>query len=167
MYSYGSKAQCSHGEESSSHLGAHLPSSHSYLSPLCRGNHYYYFFTNFTECLMNTEASANVCAHLSISPLSTQKEAPYTPCSVPSARVSGRLCYLYGQMTWLGQGEKWELVGTVVWQGHGQGPEMECSSVDFLSWVLPILSCLLDQLFVHKQEYFWSPGGLLRSSLSS
>lgn len=82
MYSYGWKAQWSHGEESSPPPPPcpHLPSSHSHLSPLCGDNYSYYFMTKFIQCLTNTEASTKVCAHLStFFPFSHKKRCPTHP----------------------------------------------------------------------------------------
>lgn len=67
---------------------------------------------------------------LAFSPSFTQKEARHAPCSVPLVKPEKSYTNSEDKL------EKWGADGAVQWWRRGTEPEMEASSVDFLSWVL-------------------------------
>lgn len=173
MYSYASKIQCLHGERSSSHLRPHLLSSHTHLSIPQRQPLLLIAWLSLQKVLwMNTEATTNVYAFIHIFSLFYTKGGTLHSSFHTFGKVfhTFGLCYLCGQVSLLGgEGRRTGNWIALCSGGHvAPRPEMESSSVDFPSWILPIAwPCLLDQLFAHASEYYWSTGRLLGSSLSS
>lgn len=168
MYSYGSKIQCMHGERSSSHLGpefSHSPPHSSEATTVIN------FLTKLTECLMNDYRSNYKCVCIYSYFLPFLHKRRYTThlilCLWQGVKegcalfVDRYLCYRAraGERR---TGLHCAVAGTWLKTRHG-------IQFCWLSILDPShhTALLLDQLFAHASEYYWSTGRLLGSSLSS